>query len=262
MVKVKEDMAGWVMAEHGVPDSLLTVIEQTDDYISPTGIHYSRWKCMCSCEKHNILYASGTNIRSGEVKSCGCLKKAVVIRMGEINKKFNKYDLTGEYGVGWTMNSNKEFYFDLEDYDLIKDYCWSENHPNGGYSMLMTYDSHIKKYVSFHRLLKPEWNIIDHIDRNTLNNRKNNLRQVTHAENMRNTTLRKTSKTGFIGVHERKSAKKNKWLAYIGINKEIKYLGVFQNKDDAIKARLRAEIEYFGIEFAPQRHLFEQYGII
>jgi hypothetical protein len=32
-------------------------------------------------------------------------------------------------------------------------------------------------------------------------------------------------------------------------------------KDDAVKARLKAELEYFGSEFAPQRHLFAQYGI-
>ena len=39
--------------------------------------------------------------------------------MGRIpwNKKSNIYDLSGEYGVGWTSNTNEEFYFDLEDYD-------------------------------------------------------------------------------------------------------------------------------------------------
>ena len=34
------------------------------------------------------------------------------------------------------------------------------------------------------------------------------------------------------------------------------------NKHDAIIARLKAELEYYGINFAPQRHLFEEYGII
>lgn len=42
-------------------------------------------------------------------------------------------------------------------------------------------------------------------------------------------------------------------------NKEI-YLGAFASKDDAIKTRLEAEAKHFG-EFAPQRHLFEEYGI-
>ena len=43
------------------------------------------------------------------------------------NVKYNKYDLLGSFGVGWTTNTNKEFWFDLEDYDKIKDYCWAEN---------------------------------------------------------------------------------------------------------------------------------------
>ena len=38
------------------------------------------------------------------------------------------------------------------------------------------------------------------------------------------------------------------------------FLGHFDNKDDAIRARLNAEVKYFG-EFAPQKHLYEQYGI-
>ena len=49
-------------------------------------------------------------------------------------------------------------------------------------------------------------------------------------------------------------------MARIVLNKKDIYLGRYSNKEDAIKARLEAEIKYFG-EFAPQRHLFEQYGI-
>jgi hypothetical protein len=41
-------------------------------------------------------------------------------------KKFNQYDLSGSYGIGYCSNTNNPFYFDLEDYDLIKDYCWME----------------------------------------------------------------------------------------------------------------------------------------
>ena len=49
-------------------------------------------------------------------------------------------------------------------------------------------------------------------------------------------------------------------MARIVLNKKDIYLGRYSNKEDAIKARLEAEIKYFG-EFAPQRHLFKQYGI-
>ena len=49
-------------------------------------------------------------------------------------------------------------------------------------------------------------------------------------------------------------------MARIVLDKKDIYLGRYSNKEDAIKARLEAEIKYYG-EFAPQRHLFEQYGI-
>ena len=52
----------------------------------------------------------------------------------------------------------------------------------------------------------------------------------------------------------------NQWQVYISINKQRTHLGYFDNKEDAIKTRLKAEIKYYG-EFAPQRHLFEQYNI-
>lgn len=46
------------------------------------------------------------------------------------------------------------------------------------------------------------------------------------------------------------------------IEKEkTKTLGRFNNLSDAIKTRLKAEKEYYG-EFAPQRNLFEQYGVV
>ena len=44
------------------------------------------------------------------------------------------------------------------------------------------------------------------------------------------------------------------------INGKNIHLGVFEDKEDAIKERLNAEVKYFG-EFAPQTHLFKEYGI-
>ena len=52
------------------------------------------------------------------------------------------------------------------------------------------------------------------------------------------------------------------WIAQIGINSKRTYIGQFTDKQNAIIARLQAELNYFGPDFAPQRHLFEQYGIV
>lgn len=48
--------------------------------------------------------------------------------------------------------------------------------------------------------------------------------------------------------------------SYIDMNHKRINIGTFNDKNDAIIARLKAEKEYFG-EFAPQQHLFEEYGI-
>ena len=98
----------------------------------------------------------------------------------------------------------------------------------------------------------------DHIDRNPFNNRKVNLRPATIQENNRNRSLSKRNTSGYIGV--RWLERLHKWIADIRIDKKTKHIGVYLNKEDAIRARLNAENKYFG-NFAPQRHLFEQYGI-
>jgi hypothetical protein len=52
----------------------------------------------------------------------------------------------------------------------------------------------------------------------------------------------------------------NRYEARIGYNKKKIHLGSYENIEDAIVARLKAEKEYFG-DFAPQRHLFKEYNI-
>lgn len=260
MVKVREDMAGWIMAEHGVLDSRLTVIKQTEDYVSPKGVHYARWLCECNCKEHNRIVASGDSLKHGTILSCGCLQKE---RVSITNKKYNKWieevfeDEHGKYRIGFTSNTNKEFYIDADDYDKVKNYCWLEDIGKFDYHSLIAYDPKSQKNIKMCYIFGCKR--YDHADRNPLNNRKYNLRIATSAENTRNRGFLKNNTSGFTGVWWDKS--KQRWQALIIINKKKKHLGYFINKEDAIKARLIAEKEYFG-EFAPQRHLFEQYEII
>lgn len=250
-------MTGWIMSEHGVPDSRLTIIEQVEDYVEPKSqIHQAQWLCKCSCDEHNQIVATGKAIKSGNTKSCGCLKKeSTSLRF----KKYNKYDLSGDYGVGWTFNTNKEFYFDLEDYEKIKNYCWYENKDyRNNYRRLVSRDPKTNEMVSMHQLIFEK--NCDHKNRNTLDNRKNNLRPATNTENVQNQSRGRNNTSGFIGVSFHKTT--NQWMAYIKPpNKKTKNLGYFNNKKDAIITRLKAEIKYFG-NFAPQRHLFKEYGIV
>lgn len=246
MVKVREDLTGRQFGR-------LKVLERAEDVVNSRGEHIAMWLCQCSCENHNIVTVRGNNLtKQNGTKSCGCLQKE---NTSTAKKKYNIYDLSSEYGVGWTSNTNKAFYFDLEDYDKIKDYCWVESVDNG-VSRLTSYNPETKKTIRMHILLG--YKNHDHIDKNELNNMSGNLRACTHQQNDFNRGLYNNNTSGITGVCWHKSAKK--WMASIMIDGKDVYLGVFVNKNDAIKARLEAEQKYFG-EFAPQRHLFKQYKI-
>lgn len=235
MVKTKVDMTGWVISEHGVPDSRLIVLEQTEDYIQPNGKHRAMWKCKCSCGNSNLVIARGDLIQSGDIKSCGCLNiEKSTDRLVKFNKKYNNYDLSGEYGIGWTSNTNKEFYFDLEDFEKIKNYCWYET--NYGY-ICSTNSKHI---VQMHRLItgiSDKSKDVDHKDHNKNNNRKYNLRICTRSQNSMN-------KRNVIGVFWDNS--RNKWVSKIKLNYKNIFLGYFENFEDAVKSRKEAEEKYFG----------------
>lgn len=252
------DMTGWIMAEHGVPDSRLTVLKRVDDKIASNGRKRTQWLCECSCVEHNRIVVFGDLVRIGKAKSCGCLKKET----GNGVKKSNIYELNindeyGIYGIGYCSNTCEKFYFDMDDYDTIKDYCWYEDVGNDGYHRLRSRNRNGKGFVLMSHLIVGKY--YDHIDRNPLNNRRHNLRPANYTENARNHNKQSNNTSGIIGVswHSRDCV----WQASIVLNKKKIYLGYFNNKNDAIKTRLIAEAKYFG-EFAPQKHLFEQYKVL
>lgn len=86
-------------------------------------------------------------------------------------------------------------------------------------------------------------NQVDHINRIRDDNRWANLRKVTSGENLQNTSLRKSNKSGAKGVFW--YVKRNKWLAHIRFNNKRYSLGYYVNFDDAVTARKQAEDKYF-----------------
>ena len=77
-------------------------------------------------------------------------------------------------------------------------------------------------------------NFVDHIDGNTLNNCRHNLRQVTKSQNQMNVNYK--------GVHKTKS---NKFYAYIKINQKPLNLGTYVDEEEALYARWYAETLLF-----------------
>ncbi len=85
-------------------------------------------------------------------------------------------------------------------------------------------------------------NFIDHIDRNTSNNIRKNLREATNQCNIRNSKRRNDNASGITGIYWYKS--KSQWRAQIMVNQKSIHLGYFENKIDAVKARWDAEVEH------------------
>ena len=73
MVKVKEDMTGWVMSEHGIPDSRLIVVKRVEDYVSPNGQRQAQYLCKCNCGSNKDIVTRAMWIKNGHTKSCGCI---------------------------------------------------------------------------------------------------------------------------------------------------------------------------------------------
>jgi len=83
-------------------------------------------------------------------------------------------------------------------------------------------------------------NQVDHMDRDRANNKLSNLREVSQMCNMQNCMLAKNNTSGVTGVTWGKDT--NKWHARIKINSKQKYLGYFDNFDDAVMARYNEEV--------------------
>jgi hypothetical protein len=88
---------------------------------------------------------------------------------------------------------------------------------------------------------------IDHRDGDCTNNRWNNLRRATRSQNNANRSRPRHNTSGYKGAS--RCRRSGKWLAHIGINGKIIFLGRFETPQEAHAAYLKAARKLFG-EFA------------
>ena len=89
----------------------------------------------------------------------------------------------------------------------------------------------------------PEGLTIDHINRDTLDNRFCNLRKATRNMQTYNQKKKKDTGSSVVGVYR---TKKGKWCARIKVKGRTHSLGCYHTEEEAILARYRKEIELFG----------------
>ena len=229
--------------ERGDVYGRLTVIEVDEKSKVRDGKKVSpkNWKYKCLCECGTTAYVMKYNLCKGNSQSCGCINKE---QLRARNKKYNRTEIDGSITKIYFFNTDNYTTIDTEDYDKVKQHCWHEC-PEGYARICLDTNN-----VFLHKIIAntPENKVTDHINGNKLDNGKSNLRVCDTYENARNKGLSKRNTSGHAGVHFHKIGKV--WVASIRVNWKLIHIGQFKNKQDAIDARLKAEIKYFG-EFAP-----------
>lgn len=136
---------------------------------------------------------------------------------------------------------------DDDDYKILQDiggkWCISKKRNSLVYFQKRLPGNNL---IELHRFImkNPKGKYVDHINGNTLDNRKANLRVCSNAANLRNQThIRPNNTSGYTGVYF--DVNRKKWAAEIKVNYVKKSLGRFTNIEDAIKARKSAEAKYF-----------------
>lgn len=226
------------------------------------------WDCVCDCQmnkpeserRHNAVSAS--HLKSGASKSCGCLSRELATGRS-VNKRYNRYEERDGYMVGYTFKG-EEFYFDKADFELVKPYCWSIAR---GYAVTVIPSTmNNGKYhqnLRMHRLIMNpnDWdhnnNEVDHINGIRCDNRRSNLRIVTHSENMRNAGWCSNNSSGYKGVYYNK--RDDLWSASICVDGE-KHTEYYHTKEEAIEARKRLEKKYYGEFVRAPEDLFNTNG--
>lgn len=151
----------------------------------------------------------------------------------------------------YTKKTKEEILVDDEVYDYLNRFTWriEGNKRHFRYALSYKRNSPVSyKQIKMHRCIMGVFDpaiLVDHINGNTLDNRKENLRTCTRRENCRHRTkLAKNNTSGIHGVYWH--TEKKKWQAKIKVNYKHKHLGYFITKEDAGRARKEAEIKYFG----------------
>jgi len=162
----------------------------------------------------------------------------------------NKYEIQGDTTVIY-LNKNLKTIISTKDLERVKEFpnSWSANwnKRRGVYVVIGNLPSNDPKCrpraLLTRWILNPEKGmVVDHINHDTLDNRRDNLRILTNQQNCQNRKgCNSQNRSSFLrGVS---LTKNGKWAAFIGVNWKRKHLGVFNTIEEANRAVIKARKE-------------------
>lgn len=137
------------------------------------------------------------------------------------------------------LNNDKYAIVDEEDYERVSKYNW---YYNRGYARNSTVGA-LHRFV----MRTPPGMVTDHINHDTLDNRKSNLRVCPQSKNAKNCSAHRDGSSVYKGVSW--SKKHSKWKAQIRRYGKNTHLGLFESEEDAATAYDKEAKKVFG-EFA------------
>lgn len=262
--KPREDFTGMKFGR-------LTVICRANDYHYPNGRDVSaKWHCICDCEEHNLVDVKHSHLKGGYTLSCGCYERECALRTIKFAQESCKKPLKDNPTLKLNLvddehepfgkfrcdnDDSAEVFFSMCDYEKIKEYCWHIEYGNNEqYIRVRTNNS-----LTIHQILGMK--DADHINRNALDNRRENLDdEATRTDQAHNQKLRIDNTSGVKGVRYTRDNLSKPWIADLKHCGELVLCEYYKTKDEAIVARLNAEIQYLD-KRAWQKELMIEYGL-
>lgn len=138
------------------------------------------------------------------------------------------------------------FIIDADKYEFLKDYKFRVSNSCGNFYIKCRYKGK-NPSINLHNLITG-YKMVDHKNRDTLDNRLENLRECNCFQNTRNTKTRKDIKySKYKGVT--KSPNRKRWISRIQFNKKRITIGTYNTEKEAAVAYDKKALELFG-EFA------------
>ncbi|MFE6167028.1 HNH endonuclease [Viridibacillus arvi] len=156
----------------------------------------------------------------------------------------NKHEVCENHVIMYVKKKGKVYQslFSINDFMKVADHDGTWGLDSKGYIK-----RNVKgKVIYLHKLLKPtpKGMVVDHINRNKLDNRQENLRTITKSQNLQNVNGRSNSISGVRGVSIDKRGSSIRWRARLNVDRKEIHLGHYDTKEEAERAAIEGRKKY------------------